>query len=72
MFSITEVVAIRGPRCAAVGFTMDYGNDMMSDALEVFRFDSRLMNLQVLVAFDPDDFDAAIAELDRLHIEIDD
>jgi len=51
---------------------MDYGNDMMSDALEVVRFDSRLVNLQVHVSFDPDDLDAAIAELDRLHTEIDD
>ena len=62
MFSITNVVTIRGPRCAAVAFTMASGNDMMIDTLEVFRFDSRLANLPLLVAFD---LDAAIAELER-------
>jgi len=30
------------------------------------------VHLQLLVAFDPDDRDAVIAELDRMHAEIDD
>jgi len=72
MFSITEIMAIRGHRCAAVAFTMDYGNDVITDALEVIRLDSQFVNLQLLVAFDLDDRDAAIAELDRMHAEIND
>jgi hypothetical protein len=69
-FSMLEVIAVRGQRIAAVTFTVDYGNDMHTDMISCIRFDSQLQLQQRRVVFDIDARDAAIAEVDRMHAEI--
>ena len=70
IWSIPEVIAVRGQRIAAMTVVVDYGNDMRTDMITCIRLDPQLRLLQRRVQFDPDDRDAAIAELDRMHAEI--
>jgi hypothetical protein len=65
-------IAVRGQRCAAITASIGYGNDTFTDFIHCLRLDPALQRLQRIVSFDVDDVDAAIAELDRLHAEIDD
>ena len=51
---------------------VDYGNGMGVEHIECWRLDATLRRANLTVAFDLDDRDAAIAELDRMHAEIDD
>lgn len=72
-FSIVEVIAVRGERCAAYIEQVAWVEaDMFMEAIMVMKFDPALDRWQRWVVFDPDDRDAAIAEVDRLHVEIDD
>jgi hypothetical protein len=74
-FSEPQAIAVRGQRCAAITARIDYGNDTYTEYLHCIVLDPGLQRLQRIVSFDPDsldDRDAAIAELDRMHAEIDD
>ena len=74
-FSELQVLAVRGQRCAVITARIDYAEDAFSEYLHCIVLDPDLQRLQRIVSFDsdrPDDRDAAIAELDRLHAEIDD
>jgi hypothetical protein len=71
-FSILEIVSVHGHRCAAVVMNVDYGNGMGVEHIECWRLDATLRRANLTVAFDLDDRDGAIAELDRMHAEIDD
>jgi hypothetical protein len=72
-FSIVEVIAVRGERCAAYVEKVAYVEaDMFMETIMVMKLDPALERSQRWVVFDPDDRDAAIAELDRMHAEIDD
>ena len=51
---------------------VDYGNGFGVEHIECWRLDTTLRRADMSVAFDLDDRDAAIAELDRMHAEIDD
>lgn len=68
-FSIPEVVAVRGQRCAAVIWAYDYGDDWADAEILCIRL-TRLGMIDRVVAFDVDDADAAIAELDQWHAGI--
>jgi hypothetical protein len=70
IWSIPEVIAVRDQRIAATVLVIDYGDGMFTDMIACVRFDPQLRRLQRRVLFDPDDRDAAIAELDRMHAEI--
>jgi hypothetical protein len=72
IFSILEVVSVRGERSAAIMERVDFGNDMYVDFLGVFQLDCALQLQHRYVTFSPDARDEAIAELDRMHAEIDD
>jgi hypothetical protein len=68
------VLAVRGQRCAAITARIDYGDDAFTEYLHCIVLDPALQRLQWIVSFNadrPDDGHAAIAELDRLHAEID-
>lgn len=72
IWSIPEVIAVRGQRVAATALVIDYGNEAYTDMIACVRFDPQLRRLQRRVLFDIDARVAAIAELDRMHAEIDD
>ncbi len=63
-FSIPEVVAVRGQRCAAAVWAYDYGDDWADAEILCIRL-TRSGMIDRAVAFDVDDPDAAIAELDQ-------
>ena len=65
VFSVAEVVAVRGELCALVRCRVTFG-DKGSEFLNVFRNDA-IGQTERSVLFDPDDVDAASAELDRIH-----
>ena len=71
-FSILEIVSVRGRRCAAVVMNVNYGNGMGVEHIECWRLDATLRRANLTIAFDLDDRDAGIAELDRMNAEIDD
>ena len=74
-FSEPQVLAVRGQRCAVITARIDYGEDAFSEYLHCIVLDPELQRLQRIVSFDPErpgERDAAIAELERLHGEIDD
>lgn len=70
-WSIQEVIAVRGQRIAAIAVIVDYGNDMQNNVILSVRLDPKLQLLQRLVEFDIEARDAAIAEVDQMHAEID-
>ena len=72
-FSIVEVIAVRGDWSAAYLERIVYGGrDMHTELITVVDRDPVGDRLRRIVFFDPDVVDAAIAELDRMHAEIDD
>jgi hypothetical protein len=68
---LSEVIAGRGQRSAAVVELLDFGDDMSMQYVTTFQldFESRLMRRSF--DFNADARDAAIAELDRMHAETD-
>jgi hypothetical protein len=70
-FTLVEVIAVRGQRCAAIVIEVDYGHDMSLRHIECWRLDADVRLADRARAFDLDDLDEAIAELDRLHTETD-
>ena len=68
--SVVEVVAVRGESCALARCRVSYG-DKGSEFLDVLRNDANGQT-ERSVLFDPDDVDAAVVELDRIHPESDD
>jgi hypothetical protein len=71
-WSITKVIAVRGQRSAAMVLRLDYGNGTYSDSIQCFQMDPTLHRMHRFVGFDLEAVDAAIAELDRMHAEIND
>ena len=69
--SIVEVLAIRGDRSAAYVEEFDYGDDATTGSIMCIRLNSGLRLLERVVSLDVDDRAAAIAELDRMHAEVD-
>ena len=72
-FVFEDVVAVRGRRAAVVCLHLEYATGERGGShLLVWLFDEPVLKWQRMVAFDPEDVDAAIAELDALPGEIDD
>ena len=70
-FSYLEVLAVRGDRCFVVNLRVSFDdNEFTSDMLHVMRCTATIDKLEKMVSFDVDDTSAALAELDRLHSEI--
>jgi hypothetical protein len=66
-----ETLAVRGERFAAVAAQTDYGNGMLTESIHVVALDATLSVLQRQIYFDRGDIDGAMAELDRLHSQVD-
>ena len=69
-FELTETVAVRGRRLAANRWTMTLGESGELEFIVVTRCDEAVNKMEVIYFFDPDGLDKALAELDRLHAEI--
>lgn len=65
-----EVVAVRGDRLVLARFRVGYREGFETGVLSVTQFDEAVEKQQKMVRFDLDDLDAALAELDRLHAEV--
>lgn len=68
-WSISDVVGVRGQRCAAFVLVVDFGNGMFTDHISCCRLTPELDKVERNTLFDVDARDEAIAELDRLHAE---
>lgn len=69
-WSIREVLAVRGERCAAAVFRVDYGDDVYIEFINCIRMDINSRYMERYVSFDLDASDEAMAELDRLDAQI--
>lgn len=69
MFTI-EIVDVRGDRLVLARFSVGYRGGLSTEVLSVTQFDETVEKEQKAVRFDPDDLDAALAELDKLHAEL--
>ena len=65
-----EVLAVRGDRLVLTRILDRYRNGSVREFLGVGDFGGDPVQLRRTVLFGPDDVDAATAELDRLHAEI--
>ena len=69
-WDVLEVLGLRGERLAAVLVRMTYGNDLgAKDTVVIEQLDESLVPERAIY-YSPEDADLAIAELDRLHAEI--
>lgn len=71
-WSNLEIIAVRGDRHVAARVLNQLGDLGENELVVVEQLDPDLERLELMVLFDPADIDEAIAELDRLHAEIDD
>jgi len=71
-WTIRQVIAICGQLSALMTLRLDYGDDTVVDNIACFQLDASAQLMRRLIVFDMDDVDAALAELDRMHAEIDD
>ena len=69
-FSTIGTVAVRGERLALVHWRVGYEDGMGTELLAVGQYDERVQITQRVIAFDLEDINAAIVELDRMHAEI--
>jgi hypothetical protein len=69
-WSIGGVIATRGERLALVEFQIDYGDGSVFESIQLLQIDQTLSSWLRIVDFDVHDLEAAIAELERLHVEI--
>ncbi len=65
-----EVLAVRGDHLMLARIVDRYGDGSVREFLGVSYFAGDPLQERLAVMFDPDDLDAATAELDRLHAEI--
>lgn len=65
-----EVVAVRGDRLVLARMCIGYRDGDGTGVLSITQFDETVEKTQSAVRFDLDDLDAALAEIDKLHAEI--
>jgi hypothetical protein len=65
-----EVLAVRGERLLLARIERRVGGDFTTEYLVVAQWDVTIPQIQRVVLFEPDDLNLAIAELDRLHSEL--
>jgi hypothetical protein len=66
---VRRLFATLGDRLVAALVESDNG-EWESESIMVWQIDRQLKNLQIAVMFDADDVDAAVAELDRMQVEM--
>lgn len=66
---VREVLGVQGERFAACVVELDYGNGMTATWIQVVALDANLRVCQREIAFDVDDIEGALAELNRLSTE---
>ena len=71
-FDLTETVAVRAGRLAVTRWTMSLGDIGEVEFIIAARTNEAIDRMEVIYFFDPGDMDEALAELDRLHAEIED
>ena len=69
-FSIPRVVATRDERCAAMVHAIEFESGLRNEFILCLCLDPELRREQRSVAFDLEDVDAAVAELDRMNADI--
>ena len=69
VFELIEVVAVRGDRTCASHWVVRAGALAEMEFLVVNASDQKGERFATIHFFDPEDIDAAVAELDRLHAE---
>ena len=63
-----DVLAVSGDRLGLIRARLVYDGSGQIEYLAVVRFDDAVEQLERMVMFDPDDLEAARAELDRLAV----
>ena len=69
-FSVSEVIAVRGERLVLFRSRIAFDDGRSTESLVVLGHDDQ-MRAEFATMFDPDDHDAALAELDGRHAEVD-
>jgi hypothetical protein len=69
-FEVPRIIAVRGERLALITSNTSFTDGTEIETLAVALFDTE-MRLLRFVEFDNDDEESALAELDRLHAELD-
>ena len=69
-FELTGTLAVRGRRLAANRWTMGLGEAGEVEFVVVTRTDEAVDKMELIYFFDPEDTSPALAELDRLHAEL--
>ena len=68
---VEQVLAVRGKRLAALKIRHTFTDrDVYLEDIWVIQYDRPVWLTERMVQFDVDDIDAALAELDRLHAQI--
>jgi hypothetical protein len=65
-FNVGEVVGVRGERLVLIRIRVDYASGQATEFLYLFQFDREIGQVERQVAFDLDDVDVAVAELDKI------
>ena len=69
-FELTDTLAVRGHRLVANRWTMGLGEAGQVEFVVVTRADEAVDKMEITYFFDPEDMNDALAELDRLHAEL--
>ena len=69
VYELTETLAVRGDRTSATHWVLHFGEFAEMEFIAVGLSDEQTDRMAELHFYDPEDIDAAIAELDRLHAE---
>lgn len=67
---VTDTLAVRGNRLVANRSTIGLGETGEVEFVVVTRTDEAVDKIEFIYFFDPEDINEALAELDRLHTEI--
>jgi hypothetical protein len=70
IFEFREVLGVAGERLVLCAVWIGYKSGQGVDMLQIIVFDEKVELMEQLVSFDIDDVDDALAELDRLHVDI--
>lgn len=66
-----RILGVAGESCCCIVHVTTFEGGQVSEMIQVLQYDQQVERLRRLVLFDPDDQDAALAEMERLHAGID-
>jgi hypothetical protein len=69
-YELRKILAVRGERLCASHWVLRFGESAEMEFVLVGRVDEACERPDLTCFFDPEDLDLAIAELDRLHAEL--